>query len=197
MPTTLIHLSGGLDSTYVLYKHLSDFPSEKVLIHHVNLHHKDENRLNEELKAVSQITEWLSKNVSSNFIYHESSFDYGSLPRIAVKDIQVVSFFTAIILRTPSFNTIRKIKFGWHKGEVAQNEALRALKVTRVLKSLETREIQYSFPIADKSRKEMYNELPAELLALVKSCRKPHIYGGPCYECKTCKEYINENLKPL
>jgi hypothetical protein len=197
MPTVLIHLSGGLDSTYVLYKHLQENPNKTVLVHHVNLHHPAEDRLETENKAVHQILDWMKNNVSSNFVYHESTFGYGSLPRIAIKDIQIISLFSAIILRTANFSRIKEIKFGWHQGEVSNNDALRGLRVSKMLKALEAKPVKFTFPIANVSRKTMYEELPSELLALIKSCRKPHLLGGPCYECKTCKEYLEVGIKPL
>src|SRR5690554_5062689 len=84
--TTLLHLSGGQDSTYVAWKWLKDNPDEVLLIHHINLLSGGENRMAQENRAVRNILEFLRSEGLYNFIYHESGFNYGSLPRISIKD---------------------------------------------------------------------------------------------------------------
>src|SRR5690606_30743001 len=133
--TTLLHLSGGQDSTYVAWKWLKDHPNEVLLIHHINLYHRKENRLTYENEAVHNVLKWLKANSLSNFVYYESDFSYGNLPRISIKDIQICTVFSSIILRTPSFRSIKTLLLSWHKGEVNDPGINRGYRVKAMLKA--------------------------------------------------------------
>lgn len=198
-PSWLLEYSGGLDSTYTLYDWLRN-PANKqktILVHHVNLHHPKENRLYAEKAAVKNVLEWFRENGLRNFEYHESSFDYGSLPRISVKDIQIVSMFSGIILRTPKWKTINNLILSWHKGEVNATAINRGYRIRAMFTALDIeREIEFHFPIEFKTRKDMVEDMPEELLGLVHSCRHPVNYIS-CRRCRTCVEYLEEGLEPL
>jgi hypothetical protein len=132
---TLITLSGGLDSTYVLYEHLKNNPTENTLVFHLELIHNKEKRNKEELNACSNIVKELRKMGYTNFDYiGDSVFDYGSLPRISIKDIQIIAMFKAIILKTPQYSSIDTIKFGWHSGEVNREDINKGYRVKKCLR---------------------------------------------------------------
>jgi 7-cyano-7-deazaguanine synthase in queuosine biosynthesis len=187
MITTLLNFSGGMDSTHVLYTWLKNNPSEVLLVHHINLRHSKEDRLTNEQKAVKNVLKWLKRNGLTNFIYHESSFDYGDLPRISVKDIQIVALFAGIILRTPQWKAIDKVLLSWHKGEVDRIDIQKGKRVKAMFTALEVPEVEFLFPIENMSRKEMAATMPTELLRLTHSCRKPNGFKN-CGRCKTCIE---------
>jgi 7-cyano-7-deazaguanine synthase in queuosine biosynthesis len=195
--TTLLAVSGGLDSTYVLWDWLRSHPNERISIFHVNLRHKAEDRLHVESQAYDKIIVQLNKLGLSNFndLGHVH-FSYGTLPRITIKDIQIVAMFKSIILKT--YPTIDTVLLSWHKGEVDRDDIKRGYRVKSMFKALEVdRAIKLEFPIEHKTRAEMVAELPENLLSLVHSCRKPKVGKRVCGQCKTCLEYIEENLKPL
>jgi 7-cyano-7-deazaguanine synthase in queuosine biosynthesis len=190
----LLHISGGMDSTYVVWRWLKDNPDKRILLHHVKLRHEKEDRLEMEMKSVKNILNWLIKNGMTNWEYQESSFDYGSLPRITVKDIQIVSVFSSIILKTPQWKSIDTILLSWHLGEVNSEEIRRGWRVKTMLHSLEVdRDINIEFPIEFMSREDMARDMPEELLALSHSCRKP-VKNQHCGKCKTCKELIEAKV---
>jgi len=193
--TTLINFSGGMDSTYTLYHWLKENPNEKILVHHINLLHKKEDRVDAEKKAVRNIFQYLRSKGLKNYEYHESSFDYGSLPRISVKDIQIVAFFTGIILKTPQWKDIDKILISWHKGEVDREDIRKGFKVKKMLKDglMIDPLPEILFPIENLSREEMAENMPLELLKMAHSCRKPMYYRN-CGICKTCKELKEAKL---
>lgn len=192
--TTLLHFSGGQDSTYVAYKWLKNNPDETIILHHVNLYHKAENRLVQEKKAVKKILEYFRQNGLSNFMYHESSFSYGNLPRITVKDIQIVSVFSAIILKTERYKSISRLLLAWHKGEVNREDIKKGFRVRKMLEALEIdRSIDFVFPIENTTRKEMFDDMPLSLTKLVWSCRKPE-NNNHCGKCKTCLELKKSNI---
>lgn len=192
--TTLLHFSGGQDSTYVAYKWLKEHPDEILLLHHVNLKHEAENRLMVERTAVHNSLNYFKRIGLSNFIYLESSFDYGDLPRISIKDIQIVALFTSVILKTPQYNTIDKLLLSWHKGEVNREDIRKGYRVRKMLDALEVdRPIEFVFPIEYMTRKEMFNDTPKELMKYMWSCRKPK-NGSHCSSCKTCRELKEEGI---
>ena len=187
--TTLIHLSGGQDSTYCLLNWLREHRDETILVHHVELRHQAENRLEHERRAVKQIINYLHIKGYSNLKYYDSVFSYGNLPRISIKDIQIVSLFTGIILRTPGFEDIRTIILPWHQGEVNADEINRGFRVKAMLRALELDPDKYEFvfPVEHKTRAEMAADMPQELLRLCHCCRTPS-NGYHCGKCKTCME---------
>lgn len=194
----LLALSGGLDSTYVAWKFLKENPNSTLIVFHVNLRHDKEDRLTKEKQAVMNILNYFRCKGLKNYKYlGNTTFDYGSLPRIMIKDIQIVAMFKAIILKTPQFADVETVLLSWHKGEVNREDINRGYRVKNMFQALEVnREITLEFPIEHKTRAEMVAELPKELLSYIWSCRKP-LNGKPCNKCKTCKEYIEEGLSPL
>lgn len=193
----LLALSGGLDSTYVLWDWLRSNPRDKIYVFHVCLRHQAENREAIERAAYNNILIELSKMGLTNFIdLGHTQFNYGTLPRITIKDIQIVAMFKAVILKT--YQDIDTVLLSWHKGEVDRDDIKRGYRVKSMLKALEVnRPIKLEFPIEHTTRFEMVSKLPKELLSLVHSCRKPKVGRKTCGECKTCLEYLNENLTPL
>lgn len=192
-PTTLIHISGGMDSTLTAYQHLMQHPEQLLLLHHVNLYHPRENRVMVEHEAVKNILDWFTKNTPANFIYHESVFSYGTLPLISVKDIQIISFFSGIIIR--KYKSITTIKSGWHAREVHPNPDKRGHRVKAILQALNINHIQLEFPIKDLLREQVAKSLPLPLLEMCRCCRNPG-NTGPCHTCITCRELIENNLEP-
>lgn len=190
---TLIHISGGMDSVYTAYKHLVTEPRNKLFLHHIKLRHRAENRLEQEQQAVNNVLAWFNLQGLRNYEYFESVFDYGNLPRIAIKDIQVVSVFSAIMLKTPFFGNISKIKVPWHKGEVHLEEKKRGHRIRKILQALEAREVELEFPIAHMSRQEMAADMPKELLDMCHCCRKP-VGNEACGKCATCKELADAGI---
>lgn len=190
--TTLLHLSGGQDSTYVAWKWLKEHPNEALLIHHVNLLSGAENRLAQENRAVRKVLEFLRSEGLDNFVYHESDFNYGTL-HVSIRDIQICTVFSAIILRMKAFSHIKKILLAWHKGEVNAPGINRGYRVKAMLKAFEIEGIELEFPIEQHTRKMMADEMPDKLLALCHTCRRPDRRGA-CGKCKTCLEMKKAGL---
>lgn len=186
--TTLLHLSGGQDSVYVAWKWLTEHPNEVLFLHHINLYHSAENRLDHERKAVQSVLEWFLDNGIENWVYYESTFSYGNLPRISIKDIQICTVFTAIIAKTQQFSNVKTLLLSWHKGEVDRVDINRGFRVKAMLKAFEIDWLKIEFPIIDHTRKQMADEMPKELLERVHFCRSP-LKNRNCGVCKTCREY--------
>ena len=196
-PLYMIALSGGLDSIYALWKWFNTWPGESIVIHHVELRHRAENRLEPERRAVENIMNWFRAQGYDNFFYHTSGWDYGDIPRIHLKDIQIVAMFSAALLKMKEYSTVNNLILSWHKGEVNAPSNNRGFRVRNMLRTMEVpRYINFLFPIEHLTRRQMVEELPEELLSFVHSCRSPlNEDGEPCGKCIACKQYLKEGLE--
>jgi 7-cyano-7-deazaguanine synthase in queuosine biosynthesis len=195
-PIALIQLSGGIDSTFVLYDWLINNPDENILVHHINLINH-ENRCENEKLAVQRIIKWLSEKGHNNFTYIESTFDYGNIGSI-IKDVEICNFFIGIILRSSKWTSVKKVYMPIYRHEKV--ETLRQKRANRLRKLVsndsilnEKLGIEVIYPIEHNTKREVIDKMPEGLLELCWYCR----YGGimPCGECITCmdikKSYMN------
>lgn len=195
-PTILINLSGGLDSTYTAYTLLKENPDKQFLFFHLILINQ-EKRHEAEIKAVQNVLKYFKENGLNNFEYIESTFDYGDLSRVTIKDIQIVAMFNAIILKSPKWSKIDEIPLCWHKGEV-NLAGEKGQRVLTMFKTLEVeRPIKLTFPIEHLTRRQMIDNMPKELLNFVTSCRNKDKDNNTCGTCSACEQYKKEHLKPL
>jgi len=167
----------------------------KLLVHHVNLKHRFEDRSQVEKDCCAKTIDWLLTK-GYKFDVHQSTFFYGDLPKIAIKDIQIVSVFTAIIFRTYQ---VDNLLLSWHKGEVNREDINKGFRVRKVLEALESPMPKFVFPIENMTRADMVAVLPKKLYEFVSSCRTPRGVD-PCGKCVTCLEYLNQKLslpKPI
>lgn len=180
-PTTLIQLSGGIDSAYVLYKWLKENPNEYCLVHHINLiNHEGRNKF--EKKAVYDILAWLDENGLKNYFYLENTFDYGNLSFI-IKDVEVCGFHIAVILRNPRWSSVKKVLLPIYNNETKREKTRRGIiKLVTYHK-----EVELIYPLKETNKHEVMDVMPSELLKKCWYCRTPK-YDLPCGECKTCKE---------
>ena len=181
-PEALIQLSGGIDSTYVLYDWLRNNPDKSILVHHIHLKNH-ESRLEHEKVAVNNILDYLRKHGYNNFIYLESGFDYGNLGWI-VKDVEVCGFFLGVILRNKRWSNLKQILLPIYKPEAGLRHK-RAERIRNII-SLQ-RPIEVLYPLLEFTKEDTIKALPKELLDLTWYCRKP-VNGKVCGECITCVE---------
>ena len=186
-PIALIQLSGGIDSAYVLYDWLKNNPNDIILVHHIKLINH-EKRSKYEAVAVKKILEWLTGKGLSNFKYIESKFDYGGIVGI-IKDVEVCNFFLGVILRAKRWSSICKIFMPIYKKENVSRQ-IRATKIRRLVSNQSTISeksgIEVIYPIENKTKKEVMEKMPKELLELCWYCRKGS--ETPCGKCITCEE---------
>jgi 7-cyano-7-deazaguanine synthase in queuosine biosynthesis len=180
--TTLIQLSGGVDSTYVIYDWLKNNPNEKCIIHHINIKNH-EGRIEKEREAVKKIISWFKANKLDNFTYLESSFDYGNVGYI-IKDVEVCSMFLGIIVRNKKWVDLKRIVQSLYKpnGGERHERARKILDVVGYNKKLEV-----LYPLEKITKKDVINKMPKDLFELCWWCRKP-VNKEPCKVCATCME---------
>ncbi len=199
---TILPLSGGLDSTYCMYKYLKENPDKTLLVHHVKMRNY-EGRLKCELTAVNAILNWFKKNNMQNFKYIESGFDYGDIKYVN-HDVVTIGYVTGTILRHPKKRTVKTVIsptcLEESKGYGSPTSALtlrhkRKLDIINI--AADRNDIKLSYPILDVAKGDIKNLLPKELYSLCWYCRKPDANGNSCGRCHTCKRVIKNkvNLK--
>jgi len=188
---TLIQLSGGVDSTYVLWKWLVENPDKIAIVHHIELK-SYEGRYEMELQAIDVILKWLDSNGLKNYIYLQNTFDYGNIPS-SIYDVELCGFHAGFILRSVRFIDTNKVHIPVYGATTEREERRR-----KVLSFTARREIDCIYPLYGREKWEIIEELPEELFNLTWYCRSP-LNNKKCGICFTCreveksKEIITEN----
>ncbi len=203
---TIINLSGGVDSTYLLYEYLSK--GKNLVVHHCNMIN-GEGRYLVEKSATRKVLNWLEENNLSTFKYYETVFDYGNLPYI-LKDIEVIAVFTSTLLRAPIFHHIKEIAVSANSSDESNNpNDISVVNRKAIIDTLKPPfvEAELTFPVIHISKEEMVRTLPKDLLQLTWFCRRPvyfnaeglkvnyrdkdnAVYAGTCKMCVPCVKIL-------
>lgn len=192
---TLINLSGGLDSTFVLWRHLSTNQTP-VLVHHCILKTAANGlRWQRELEAVHKILDWLRSHGLSHFEYIESTVDYrqlGAHPR----DNLTIEWMTGVILTNPRYRSIRCTTANTPIEDRARVDRQRVNYAGYLARGRAVRErvwhprrgkphpIEVLQPVRAMTKRDIWQATPPELRTLTVSCR----YGTNCGRCHSCKQ---------
>lgn len=183
---TLINLSGGVDSVYCVWKLLRENPEEKFLIHHVA---RDKRvRTKKEKEAVDNVLAYLKNSGLTNFKYIETKGYVLPKSVSVIKGIEMVGFFTGVILR--SYKNIKNVVICANSEDLVQGEGYDLRSKTRFDITYATSrgvEINYLYPIKHMTKGEIADALPVELLALCFYCRTPDADGNTCGNCQPCR----------
>lgn len=183
---TLINLSGGVDSVYCAWKLLNENPNEKFLIHHVA--RSKLVRTRKEKEAVDNVLKYFEENELTNFKYIETTGYVLPKSVSVIKGIEMVGFFTGVILR--SYPDIKKVVICANSEDLVQGEGYNLRSKTRFDITYATSrgiEVEYLYPLRYMTKGEIADSLPVELLSLCFYCRKPDDDGNPCGRCQPCK----------
>ena len=194
-----INFSGGIDSTYYLWRFFKNTQTDPIIIHHCLYGSK---RMQEEKLATDNILKYfLGKNIF-NFEYVESSWTRRGFSG-KIMDIEPLYFMAGMILKYEKYSNIRYIfhpmcaeevhSFGkdyleshnkkWDGFNVKND---RHYKAFTYLSMASDRKYSISSPYCDISKQQMIEEMPKELVDLTWYCRVP-INGRPCNSCFNCK----------
>jgi len=204
----LVNFSGGIDSTYLLYKLLSE--NKNILIHHCQLENH-ENRAIPENIATNQILKYFNDNNLGTFKYVNTGFHYGNAGYI-VKDVEVIAFMSSVILRNPEFSNIKEIAISANSEDETTNpNDISMIRRGKILDAIlpSNSNINLTYPIIHMSKREIIDDMPEELFKMTWFCRKPiyfnkdgvHISGymqdeqvdswKVCGSCRTCKQVFD------
>lgn len=179
---TLIQLSGGVDSTYVLWKWLTENPDKLAVVHHIELK-SYEGRSHKELESIDKILRWLDSNDLKNYIYLQNTFDYGNIPS-SIYDVELCGFHAGFILRSVRFIETNKTHLPIYDATSEREERRR-----QILSFTARREIDCIYPLYGRNKWEIIEELPEELFNLTWYCRSP-LNDEKCGICFTCREVV-------
>jgi 7-cyano-7-deazaguanine synthase in queuosine biosynthesis len=192
----LVMLSGGLDSTYLSWKMMSE--GEKPHLHHVHIINGESVGRNQ-YKRIQPILSYFKKQ---NFIfrYTESKFE----------NRKVIGFDSDLLLLVAQkicWNVKKPVQLvmGWNPFDMTR-PAIASRAERNITSNLWNAlidstnnkfiEREISFPLIEKNiyKEDMIREMPKELLDLTWSCRKS-TNGVPCNKCHACIERSNAEQK--
>ena len=189
----LVMLSGGLDSTYVLYKYLreTDLP---VHAHHISMMMKTEARWVEENRATQSVLEYCQRY--RHFTASDSTFEFPYPYMGWDTDVQLlIGARMAANLDAKSVVVTLGINADdLQRPEIIERNNRNVLtnlwKAARESIDAEHREKIHPtihLPFKDVPKWKMMLEMPEELITLTWSCRSPTFSGAPCGTCHACR----------
>ena len=179
--------SGGIDSTAMLVKLLAE-SDEELRVHHIHLVNQ-ERRDTAERRAVDAILAYCRKHYRP-FRYSESGLDFRALEAIPIDYLSIAFVACQVAIDTPRCT---RIAVGSLAADTdIENRSARQRRVFdemyacyRARKLGEPR-VEWIYPVYDQPKSALVAALPAELLGLTWSCRRPTDRGRPCGACKAC-----------
>jgi 7-cyano-7-deazaguanine synthase in queuosine biosynthesis len=187
---TLVMFSGGLDSTAMLLKLLTETRDE-LRVHHIRMANREQ-RADAEQAAVERIVAWCRSRYRP-FRYSESALDFRELAAIPIDYLCVAFVACQVAIDTPGCDRIAVAALGCDTD--IENRAARQRRVFEALyecyraRQLGEREVQWLYPVYHATKRELAAALPRELLEMTWSCRRPlRAAQGfrPCGACKAC-----------
>lgn len=196
-----INFSGGVDSTYYLWRWLKENPNKKIFVHHCLLF---KNRREVEKIATDNILRYFRDNGLPNFEYTETEFSKKGI-KATLYDIEPIYFLAGLILKSKSYNSIQHILFPVCFEEVHgtrlahlrsgrpwsqfKDKNTRTYKIMLYCNTVAGRTFEYHSPYYNKTKKQMIQEMPRELFEMTWYCRakktKP-VDNKPCNNCFNC-----------
>lgn len=181
-PQILVNLSGGVDSTYALWRLLKlGYPTT---VHHVKLKSR-EGRVKFEQDAVTNIINWLAQQNLRPVAYVEQGYDYGNL-RYVIRDIEIIRYMTGVVLQSRPHTQVNTVIASGIKHDARLSEE-HVARIRRLLADASGRHINLMRPIRHLTKSQILAHMPEELFNLTWYCRKPQANGRLCHRCRTCR----------
>ena len=186
--TTLVMFSGGMDSTAMLVKLLTQ-DADELRVHHIHMQNR-EGRDEAEQRAVNSILAWCRGHYRP-FRYSESGLDFQGLEAIPIDYISIAFVACQVAIDTPHCT---RIAVGSLAADTdIENRSLRQRRVFDEMyacyraRKLGEPKVEWIYPVYDQPKSALVAALPGELLSLTWSCRRPLAGGGACGACKACR----------
>jgi 7-cyano-7-deazaguanine synthase in queuosine biosynthesis len=188
--TTLVMFSGGLDSTAVLYKLLTE-TADELRVHHVQMLNR-EGRARAEQDAVEAIIGWCRAHCRP-FRYSESALDFTALEAIPIDYVSIAFVACQVAVDTPGCDRIAVGTLSGDLDEIkrkvseSQRRVFEALYACyRARKAGEPR-VEWIYPVYGLTKAQVAASLPPELRARAWSCRRPVTTADGYRACGVCK----------
>lgn len=184
----LVNLSGGIDSTFALWRYLTD--DVAVAVHHCHMENS-EHRASAETAATADVLAWLASGGLVPVEAIETSMDVSAVKRLT--DPQVIGFLTGLICRerrdlevaltySASDRPARDPSIEWFA------------RGPRFAEQLAGRTITWHWPLRDLTKPQIIAAMPPDLLDRCWTCRRPE-NGRPCRRCATCRRLRTERVE--
>ena len=186
--TTLVMFSGGLDSTAMLVKLLTE-SAEALRVHHIRMANR-EGRADAEHAAVEAILAYCRAHYRP-FRYSGSALDFSELAAIPIDYLSIAFVACQVAIDTPGCTRIAAGALATDTDIV--NRCARQQRVFQEMyacyraRKLGEPEVRWIFPVYDVPKAELARELPPELLDLTWSCRRPVRSPKGWLACGACK----------
>lgn len=203
----LLVLSGGLDSAYILWKYAQVVTDRPIHTHHIHLYPGWSERLEVEDLAVRKQIEYLNREVS----VRTSTVDTSSGGAV-IRDITLAVLLSATTAKERGCDYILV-------GDDLPSSARRNLDesildpykermnkaMAEYVRAVTEDTVDICMGMETYLVKEAYEEMPADYLALVSSCRNPIVSNKTveqCGRCHSCKKnetfgFLNKLSKDL
>ena len=195
--TTLVMFSGGLDSTAVLVRLLTE-TDEDLRVHHIRMMNL-EDRADAEQRAVESIVSWCQARYRP-FPYSESGLDFSGLHAIPIDYLAVAFVACQVAIDTPRCARIAVGTLARDLDEIKRSVCANQRRVFTAMyecyrqRKLGEPSVEWVYPVYALTKPQIAALLPSELRALTWSCRRPLRSGGgfrPCSTCKPCRTRID------
>jgi 7-cyano-7-deazaguanine synthase in queuosine biosynthesis len=186
--TTLVMLSGGLDSTAMLVQLLTQSRDE-LRVHHIRMANREQ-RAEAEQSAVERIVAWCVSRYRP-FRYSESSLDFSELEAIPIDYLCIAFVACQVAIDTPGCNRVAVAALA--RDTDIENRSARQRRVFETLyecyraRKLGEPSVEWIYPVYRASKRELADSLPRELLEMTWSCRVPVREAAGWRACGACK----------
>lgn len=199
--TTLVMFSGGLDSTAMLVKLLTQSQDE-LRVHHIRMVNR-EGRADAEQAAVEAIVAWCARRYRP-FRHSESGLDFASLEAIPIDYLSIAYVACQVAIDTPGCDRIAVASLSRDtdivKRSARQRQVFDAMYACYRARKLGEPRVEWLYPVYECTKGEIAAMLAPELAALTWSCRRPVARPGgwdPCGRCKACLAREGVSLQNL
>jgi 7-cyano-7-deazaguanine synthase in queuosine biosynthesis len=180
--------SGGMDSTAMLVQLLTQ-DADELRVHHIHLQNR-EGRDAAEQRAVESILSYCREHYRP-FRTSESTLDFRALEAIPIDYLSIAFVACQVAIDTPRCT---RIAVGSLAADTdIENRSARQRRVFEVMyecyraRKLGEPRVDWIYPVYGMPKAAIAAALPAELLDLTWSCRRPVDGRHPCLACKACK----------
>ena len=189
--------SGGLDSTAVLYRLLTE-TEDDLRVHHIRMQNR-EGRADAEQAAVESIVEWCGRHLRG-FRFSQSGLDFSTLEAIPIDFISVAYVACQVAIDTQGCNRIAVVTLARDLDEMkrsaceAQRRVFAAMYDCYRARKLGAPAIEWLYPVYSFSKPQIASLLGPELCSLTWSCRLPvntPVGRQSCGNCKPCRARID------
>ena len=201
-----ILFSGGLDSTYLMWKALKDGHNAYPIYISIK---NNSNKVTVEKQQSNLIIRELNNEFDTNINLHEfANIEVGDSSNLTLPQ---PFLWSTLVNVGGGLDDFDELQIGYVMGDDAIGYIDEIKKLYRATKPFIVKQPKLTFPITKVYKNEIVNRLPEQYLKLITSCENPNlksygitINGGitkdvkyrffePCGECLPCEKTIDNN----